>query len=281
MALLQDLKTFVSVGLVTVVLTTVCYSQSSLANQTVKWDDYTFKFLSTGQMAQVLGSDGKVVGTILTMNGDLQVIPLPGTDEEKLKKSFADWKAFYARSHTQGAAAAGTTAAPSSPGAEPSVPCPTSYGATYFDGSAWKTMMLAVQMPREHDVSLKQGFKDLGKNPLNPRAGEMVVTRYKDPAAPLTVGTNQSFCIGIPANFNPSQILIGAVDVKKDHREIEEAVSTRDSWMPPKRIQPVDIKRISDTVVVVTPKTPLPAGQYILGGPPMVGIYDFGVNGNP
>jgi len=120
----------------------------------------------------------------------------------------------------------------------------------------------------------------MGRNPfsaMNGTAGQMVVTRYKDPSAPLTVGPRASFCIVIPANYNPDQILIGVVDVKKDHREVEQAVSTRESWLPPKRVQPVDIKRISETVVVVAPKTPLPPGQYVLGGPPMVGIYDFGV----
>ena len=279
MAFLQLLRMFASIGLTAAFLATACYGQSSLANQTVKWDDYTFKFQRTGQSAQVFGSDGKVAGTILMMNGDLQVLPLPGTDEDKLKKSFADWKAFYARSHSAGSASGGSAASPatSTGGAEPSVPCPTTYGVSYFEGSAWKTMMLAVQMPKEKSVSLSAGFKDLGKNPLNPRAGETIIYRYKDPAAPVTLGTSPSFCITIPANFNPSQIMIGTVDVKKDHREIEEAVSSRDSWLPPKRVQPVDVKRVSDTLVVITPKTPLPAGQYVLGGPPMVGIYDFGV----
>jgi len=91
------------------------------------------------------------------------------------------------------------------------------------------------------------------------------------------VGSSPSFCVGIPANFNPSQIEIGIVDVKKDHREVEQAESTRENWLPPNRVQPVEIKRISDTVVEVTPKSPLAPGQYVLGGPPMVGIYDFGV----
>lgn len=257
------------------------YGQSSLANQTVKWDDYTFKFLSTGQSAQVFDDNGKVAGTILFMNGELQVIPMPGTDQDKLKKSFADWKSFYTRSHgPAGASGAVATTANSGGSGEPSVPCPSTYGASYFDGAAWKTMLLAVSLPKERDVSLKQGFKDIGRNPLSAMAGtagRMVVTRYKDSSAPLTLGPRPSFCIMIPANFNPSQILIGVVDVKKDHREVEQAVSTRESWLPPNRVQAVDIKRISDTVVVVAPKTPLAPGQYVLGGPPMVGVYDFGV----
>jgi hypothetical protein len=258
-----------------------CYCQNSLANQTIKWDDYTFKFLSTGLSAQVFDSNGKVAGTILSMNGDLQVLPLPGTDQDKLRKSFADWKTFYARSHgPQGSSAATAASAPSPGSGDASMQCPSIYGVSYFDGSAWKTMQLAVELPRQKDVSVKQGFADMAKNPfsaMNGTAGRMVINRYKDPAAPLTVGTSPSFCVGIPANFNPSQIMIGTVDVKKDHREVEQAVSTRDSWLPPGRVQQVDIKRISDTVVEITPKSPLAPGQYVLGGPPMVGIYDFGV----
>ena len=257
------------------------YGQNSLANQTVKWDDYTFKFLTTGQSAQVFDSSGKVVGTILLMNSELQALPMPGTDEEKLRKSFADWKSFYARSQSpRGASGPVATSAHLATNEESSVQCPSTYGASYFDGTAWRTMLLAVSMPRERDVSIKQGFKDMGRNPfsaMNGSAGQMIINRYKDPSAPLTVGSRPTFCIGIPANFNPDQILIGVVDVKKDHREVEQAVSTRESWLPPKRVQPVDIKRISETVVVVAPKTPLTPGQYVLGGPPMVGIYDFGV----
>ncbi len=258
-----------------------CYGQNSLANQTIKWDDFTFKFLMTGQSAQVFDSSGKIAGTILMMNGDLQVLPLPGTDQDKLRKSFADWKLFYARSHgSSETSATAASGAPSAVSGDASAQCPSTYGVSYFDGSAWKTMELAVQMAREKDVSLKQGFADIGRNPfsaMNGTAGRMVINRYKDPAAPLTVGQSPSFCIGIPANFNPTQIQIGIVDVKKDHREVEQAVSTRESWLPPNRVQPVEIKRISDTVVEVTPKSPLAPGQYVLGGPPMVGIYDFGV----
>ena len=78
----------------------------------VKWDDYTFKFNQTGTMAQVF-EGGKVVGTILTMNGEQQVVPAPGPDADKLKKSFEDYKAFTARSHSGSSSAAVATTAPS------------------------------------------------------------------------------------------------------------------------------------------------------------------------
>jgi hypothetical protein len=32
--------------------------------------------------------------------------------------------------------------------------------------------------------------------------------------------------------------------------------------------------------VVVSTKQPLPPGQYFLGGPPTIGVYDFGVAAN-
>jgi hypothetical protein len=56
------------------------------------------------------------------------------------------------------------------------------------------------------------------------------------------------------------------------------AKRSMDDWMPEKRVQPVDIKRLSDTSVEVTPKEPLMPGQYLLGGPGvLVAYYDFGV----
>jgi hypothetical protein len=136
-------------------------------------------------------------------------------------------------------------------------------------------------MPKEQGESLKEGMK----NPLNPMRGRTLITRYKDPAAPLTLGASPRFCVGIAASYNPNNILIGRIDVKKDHRELETSPykgfqEAADSWMPEKRVQAIDIKRISDTVVEVTPQKPLPPGQYILGGPPLIGMYDFGVGDN-
>jgi hypothetical protein len=101
----------------------------------VKWDDYVFKFNPSGSMAQVY-EGGKVVGTILTMNGQQQVLPLPGTDADKLKKSFEDYKAFAARSHSGSSqAGAATAAAPPEPAAPamaapPMEPSPTAVAAT-------------------------------------------------------------------------------------------------------------------------------------------------------
>jgi hypothetical protein len=198
------------------------------------------------------------------MNGSLQVMPLPDADGEKLKKSFEDWKAFNARSHSGGGAAAGGSAEPS---------CPADYAPHYLDGSAWKPMTVVVSAGREVGVSMKEDLK----NPLNPNAGRTRIAMYKDPAAAVTLGTSPKFCIAIPSNVNPEVLEIGTVEVKKDHRELELTHADK-TWMPPKRLQAVDVKRISDTVVEITPKQPLPPGQYVLGGPPTIGVYDFGVD---
>ena len=93
----------------------------------VKWDTYTYKFSLTGTMAQVF-ENGKVVGSILTMNGDQRILPLPGTDSEKITKSFEDYKAFYARSHsvdTAGTSASSTAAPVSQPPASDATPTAT------------------------------------------------------------------------------------------------------------------------------------------------------------
>jgi len=128
----------------------------------VKWDDYTYKFSLTGTMAQVF-QNGKVVGSILTMNGDQRILPLPGTDSEKMTKSFEDYKAFYARSHggdSGGASAPATAAAPASqppaPAATPTAtlpgrpaafsaePSPTPASAIHFDDA---TKSIVVPRP--------------------------------------------------------------------------------------------------------------------------------------
>jgi hypothetical protein len=81
----------------------------------VQWDDYTFKIIQAGQMVQAF-QGGRVVGTILNMNGQERVVAQPDTDADKLKKSYDDYLAFTARSH-----GASPPPAPSGPaGAAPS-----------------------------------------------------------------------------------------------------------------------------------------------------------------
>jgi hypothetical protein len=80
----------------------------------VNWDDYVFKFNEAGTTAQVY-EGSKLVGSIHTINGEQQVVPLPGPDADKLTKSFADYKVFNARAHGAGSGATPTAASSSQP----------------------------------------------------------------------------------------------------------------------------------------------------------------------
>jgi hypothetical protein len=166
----------------------------------------------------------------------------------------------------------------------PAASCGSMVNVNYWDGSAWKPMVIAAHLGGEKGASVSEGLKALGRNPFNSRAGLTNILTFKNPEATLTLEPSPRFCIQIPANYDPTIVKIGVVDVKKDHRELETCAGacaskgrTTDDWMPEKRVQPVDVKRISDTLVEITPKNPLNAGQYILGGPPLVGYFDFGV----
>ncbi len=131
----------------------------------VKWDDYVFRFLPGGNMAQVY-QGGKLVGTIVTMNGQQRVMAFPGTDAAKLQKSYQDYQAFNARSRGE-APPATTAVAATAPGATPAMPispaaapgaAPASLGFA-SDGKADPT-----------------GVKFEGKTVTVPRSDGMVVT---------------------------------------------------------------------------------------------------------
>lgn len=241
----------------------------------VKWDDYTFKFTPGGQMAQVLDGHGKVVGSIIPMNGELQVIPLPGTDGEQLKHSFADWKAFNARSH--GGATTGSAGGADTGGAG----CTATQGAYYMSDSGWRPMTL-VDAQHGRGASISGALRDLAHNPFNPRAGQTNVVSLANPASHVTVGTHPRFCMAVPVSVSTDNIVIGSLDVKEDHREIESLISAGNAagtWIPQSRVHKVTVKRLSDSNVEITPQEVLPPGQYVLAGSATaaIGTYDFGV----
>ena len=134
-------------------------SPPQAGNSEVKWDDYTFKYNQTGTVAQVF-EGGKVVGTILTMNGEQQVIPLPGTDSEKLKKSFDDYRAFSARSHAGGNSTGTPAAAPPSEqqqgpaGGTTSLSTPAGVSGTAASGIRFDEVTHAITVPRPDGVTV-------------------------------------------------------------------------------------------------------------------------------
>ena len=160
--------------------------------------------------------------------------------------------------------------------------CTAMIGASYWNGSVWTTMIMAAHIGKSGGMSFGAHLK----NPLNPLAGYTDIVTFKNPAAALTLPPTPIFCVPMPANVDPTVVKIGTIDVKKDHRELETCAGrcaskgrTSDDWMPDKRVQAVEIKRVSERVIEITPKTPLAPGQYILGGPPLVGYYDFSIGG--
>lgn len=161
-------------------------------------------------------------------------------------------------------------------------PCSSTMGMNYWDGSGWKLMTAASHLGGDEGVSFKQGLK----NPFNPMGGRTRILTFKNAAAALTLDAKPSFCTPVLPGVDPTVIMIGSLDVKKDHRQLETCVGacassakrSTDDWMPPRHIQPVEIERLSDTTVEITPKEPLKPGQYLLGGPgALIAYYDFGV----
>jgi len=116
-------------------------------NAEVKWDDYTFKFDRSGTMAQVF-EGGKVVGTILTMNGDQRMMPLPGPGSDKLMKSFDDYKAFVARSHSGSTTVAATAAPPEPEAGAATAPATT---APAPPGNVTSTPVSAIRFDQENN----------------------------------------------------------------------------------------------------------------------------------
>jgi hypothetical protein len=132
----------------------------------VKWDDYVFKFLPGGNMAQVY-QGGKLVGTIVTVNGQQQVMAFPGTDSAKLQKSYQDYQTFNARSH--GDASSATTAAATT--APSPIPTASPMGPAATPGAAPKSLGFA-----NNGKADPTGIKFEGSSVTVPRTDGMLVT---------------------------------------------------------------------------------------------------------
>jgi hypothetical protein len=148
------------------------FSAAAAPKGDVTWDDYTFKFDATGRSAQVL-EGGKLVGMIHTMNGEQQVMALPGTDADKLKKSFADYKAFSAANHSETAAAMTPASAPAAAPAAVAAPSPTPAPMPMPGAKAGANFSLAADMGTRADPST---IRFDGKTITVPRPNGLTVT---------------------------------------------------------------------------------------------------------
>lgn len=184
---------------------------------------------------------------------------------------------------TPSTSAAGNLGAPTPLQGEPSCAGAGFGGAAfYWDGSAWKQMTAPAVLEGRQGYSLKSGLK---AGPFGTSKGTTTILRYENPAARITVGSNPKFVMCALPSQAAANFVIASVDIKKDYREIESIsrydAYGKETWIAKKRLQPVDVKRISDTAVEITPSTPLQPGQYVVAGPKIGGgTFDFGVDSN-
>jgi len=106
--------------------------------------------------------------------------------------------------------------------------------------------------------------------------------RFRDAAAPITLGETPKFCLRGSMQFSRN-IVIAALDVKSDHREIEMVhigqYSGAKTGIPDNKIQPIEVKTLSDSSVEISVRNTLRPGQYMIFPMGQGGMgYDFGVS---
>jgi hypothetical protein len=151
--------------------------------------------------------------------------------------------------------------------------CPIGSVANYWDGSSWKPLRTPELLNGERGFS----FHEAMKNPFNNMRGNTSIIKYKGIESATVVAPDVRFCFFVSTNMT-AQYLLGTLDVKDGYREIEYTQSDRGSegWLPIRRQKAITSQRASDTMIVVTPNEPLPAGQYVIGTNAQI-IYDFTV----
>lgn len=172
---------------------------------------------------------------------------------------------------------AGGATASSAPAGSDS-PCSLGSGAYYWDGSTWKQMTAPAILKTKQGVNWKvaviPGMPSTKSN--------TTIMQFENAEARMAVGANPKFCVGAPTSVATANIVVGRLDIGKDYRQIESVSKIeaygKEVWIPKNRLQPFDAKRVSDTVVEITSRGPLPPGQYLLVAGAF-GSYDFGVLG--
>jgi hypothetical protein len=151
--------------------------------------------------------------------------------------------------------------------------CPPTSVANYWDGASWKPLRTPEALTTERGFSVHEAMK----NPFNNMRGNTYIMKYKGTDSATVVASDTRFCFTVGTN-STAQYLLGTLDVKDGHREIEYTQSNRGSegWLPAKRQRPINSQRASDTMILITPAEPLPPGQYIVGTS-FLQVYDFTV----
>jgi hypothetical protein len=149
--------------------------------------------------------------------------------------------------------------------------CPSQLGAYYLDGSSWKSMSQVMSEGSSAHVK-----------PIPFATSAKGVMRFRDAAAPITLGESPKFCLRGNTQFSRN-IVIAALDVKSDHREIETVhigqYSGAKTGIPDNKIQPIEVKTLSDSSIEISVRNTLRPGQYMIFPMGQGGMgYDFGVS---
>jgi len=252
----------------------------------------------------IAATDGALSGTIDSPDQNLTGLPLADIHANEQSLSFTvpivhgSWVGFI---NNDGSALSGTwnqgnplslnfarvgskdsavraNPMPSSPVATPTAPapasgCPANSLANYWDGTSWRPLRQAVQLPRERGVSITGA----ALNPLNPLAGYTTIYRYKGASADIKLTSNPKFCFPLAPNV-AAQAVIGQLDVKGDVRQTEIRNTQKRNTTTPfadKKTFEADLDTSKGSSFEATPKKALPPGQYLIANG--FGFYDFSV----
>jgi hypothetical protein len=153
-------------------------------------------------------------------------------------------------------------------------------GAYYWSGTAWGAMQ---------SITMSGGGSKHMAKMLVPGLTPQMVWTFRDPRAPIQLADGTPlFCFkffavqpGMPYAPTGRDIVIARFDEKKDHRELQTTSGgnafTFKAGLSKDRMPDIDVTMIDSSTYLVSPKSNLVAGEYLLSSS-SVGIsgYDFG-----
>jgi hypothetical protein len=156
-------------------------------------------------------------------------------------------------------------------------------GAYVWTGASWS--------PMQQITLAGGGSKHMAKMFVPGLTPQMVWT-FRDPRAPVQVENGMPlFCFkfiaippGLPYAPSGRDLLIARFDQKKDHRELQTTsggnLFTFKAGLSKDRMPDIDVTSLDSSTYLISPKTVLAAGEYLLTASSMGTTgYDFGFHG--
>ena len=153
---------------------------------------------------------------------------------------------------------------------------PPSSGVYIKDSTGWKNLEQIRWVSGETSQE--------GKALLPGLPPQLFVWTFRDAHAPVQVnGGSAQFFIRDASGFNDHDVLVVKLEVKKDHRELQNTGGdflTFKSGFSKDRAPEFQIHKVSDHTFSITPKEPLVPGEYMITISPGVNGYGVSVRGN-